>query len=280
VHEEMDDALPRMVSPGRIAALDREATPTKALGKIKSRSNSTPKRRLLALAMLDAQSSNVNLQESRTLSRRRQRRYDNSNFFGVALPGEAKAEDIWEAKRHLHSHFQLHREFTSAIGTLFANESYASLEYIRSCRDGMQISSHIASKRVITSEDEVAWLQIEKRLRSVVQTAVTRGDDDLLTFIGAMERIVLTFAIDQQCPRDLHPCLLSKFASPPVVDPRTKALVISLVDSSFHRLLLHVICQFYSLKSAVSHPSLLFQSFPVFLPHLSLYFWVVSTKNM
>ena len=108
---------------------------------------------------------------------------------------------------------------------------------------------------------EFAWTMVEKRLRTVALRAISNPDTQI--FVSVIEEILLesnSFEISKstimniKIPDEIKHLFAgpAKLMPPKPNDKKTAlTLVIALVDSPFHRLLLHTICQFHGCHSKV-----------------------------
>jgi len=224
----------------------------------------------LAKAVYEAQSCN----RAMSTSRRKQRQWENNNCLDMYLSrrknrknqdeegGEEEEEEEEGASR-----FMLRVDWRSTFSKLFAKENVDALELIRKCAesgDNTKCRSVVQqhSKRRMLSvgaaewrDAEVAWLNVEKRLRGVVAPALKKSVE-LSDFVLALQ-VVLSFFSDTQTapPVAFVPIALSRYLRAPLELSKSTSssappsLVVSLVDSSFHRLLLHATCQFYGFRS-------------------------------
>lgn len=147
-------------------------------------------------------------------------------------------------------------EWKNTMGNLFASKNLSALEAFRSVQNAsykQNFENH--SRRKLRcdewQEGEAAFLQIEKRLRSIISTSC-ETNSSVIPLLKAMEICIIFSALwrialpMEHIADDLRACLLSQ----PIFDDNGN-LIISLRDSAFHRLLLHGTCQFYGLKSKV-----------------------------
>lgn len=152
-------------------------------------------------------------------------------------------------------------DIRSAFGELFQAENSGELELFRSCGEaatGLN-RAHTQPPRRWLSVSEAAWMQVEKRLRSIVRRAVL-GQPELKEYMQALELVVVFVSSTGQLPPPhIIPAALGNMLEGALelhVAQRDKcSLTIPLKDSAFHRLLLHTVSQFYGLRSQSSSKS-------------------------
>lgn len=156
------------VNAGGIAA-PRNITPNKSLfpnslrrpsPTLLSRSNSTPKSR--ALSKIIYESQNIRPQSNtRSLSRRKERRYENDNLFGVSKyikgrEGFSKEDEIKLQEEILKNlqNFSIKVDWRSSLSELFQPLNLNKMESFRSCHsntNGLDVIES-SSKRAIRTD--------------------------------------------------------------------------------------------------------------------------------
>ena len=148
-------------------------------------------------------------------------------------------------------------DIRSAFGELFEDSNRNELELFRSCGEGalQQLNPRrLHAPRQWLSVSEAAWMQVERRLRSIVRRAVLT-QPELKEYVQALEFVIVCVNQSSRLPPlKAVPAVLSGMLSAPLElvhhgAQREKHLTIALKDSSFHRLLLHTVSQFYGLRS-------------------------------
>lgn len=273
-HDEYFKSVPRMhlfaglglaggsSSPG----LPRSSTPTARSGSAGGRAASAPrsasaKARALASATIEAQSCN---NRAVSTSRRKLKRFENAHLHDVtrSLMGlnfgvspEEHEETLAEEDRTLL--YGVVVDIRSAFGELFEDSNRNELELFRSCGESalpQRNPRRLHAPRQWLSVSEAAWMQVERRLRSIVRRAVLT-QPELKEYVQALEFILVCISESSRLPplRTISPVLLSMLSAPLELmhhgPQKEKHLTISLKDSSFHRLLLHTVSQFYGLRS-------------------------------
>eukprot|EP01041_Mallomonas_annulata_P009457 gene9457-19640_t len=250
----MDDE-PVSVVPNTGVGGGRAITPSKSCNPSKRyntpqrsgsapRSSSAPKGAVLARAVLDAQPFNNRSQSSR----RKQRRWDNDNLFGMHRHLRKTIEDDMDEsieESALHN-FGLQIEWRSAFRDILHEDNKDALQEYLKCAEFTK-NHHIIHHHARWSETEKGWNRIEKKLRSIIVRAMKT--DSLKFFLNAIEQIIILFVLEGITPNEIDTpeVLLLTLASP--LEANEIGLYIHLQDSSFHRLLTHAACQFHGLKS-------------------------------
>jgi hypothetical protein len=147
-------AAPRNITPNKIQFPNslRRPSPT-----IISRSNSTPKSRALSKIIYESQNIRP-LSNTRSLSRRKERRYENDNLFGVnkyfkdfeGTGDEKKMQE--EILKNLN--FSIKVDWRSSLSELFEPLNLNKMECFRSCHsstNGLEVIES-SSKRAIRTD--------------------------------------------------------------------------------------------------------------------------------
>lgn len=214
----------------------RSLTPTTKRTTTPVRSSSAPKQYLSN--SLDDNGRSL----SNSVSRRRVRRFENANLFGVATVlgkhGNRDDSDDEEEDPGL---------FTS-LGSIFSDlarvENREALDFYLSCE-------HLHRTRRVErykSEAEKSWLNVEARIRRLVLEVIR--NEPMADFLDAAELLVVFFQVHRSLPppQNIPQQILDASRSPvSIVDGR---LIVPLIDSSFTRLVFHAVCQYHGLKSA------------------------------
>ena len=150
--------------------------------------------------------------------------------------------------------FGVNVSWKSMFCELFDTENDDVRELFRTCLVGTTDMAKFKHSSITIRSDqwqesEAAWYRIEHRLRSVLIKSLKC--DTICLLLRSLEAIVLLF-LDQGVapPVNLTPQPLSDLLEMPIF-VSSASLIIALKDSSFHRLLLHAVCQFYGLRSKV-----------------------------
>lgn len=255
----------RAISPGQ-SVVQRSLTPSKLPSVLLSSSgnrNSTPTGRASSNPRNDSASrrigkivgieNEVNTAIARSVSRRKQRRWENMNMFGMELHHILATEELIDQGLISHEYlFQV--ESRSAFQELFLPKNQHILEAFRSCE---YIPSSIVQNHTPRhfSIADVAWLKVENRLRPILSQALTK-DPQLGQLLFCLEQAIFAFASQSSSLHLVNLLIKSKaqqyFAVDCVLDEESQRLHVQLIDSAYYRLLLHGICQFYGLNSKVS----------------------------
>ena len=195
------------------------------------------------------------------LFRRKDRRFENDNMLGLRRilnqNGVEASEDMNEEADFINSRakFGLMVNWRSMFSELFTDENMEIRENFRTCSN--VLTSRARSKNCIPirkdqwAQAEIAWYQIEHRLRAVVVRSFEK--EEFCLFVQALEAVLLFFLSQGKAPAShLIPEALSVQLEVPL-DVSDSSLSIVLRNSSFHRLLLHAACQFYGLRSKVNY---------------------------
>jgi hypothetical protein len=165
-------------------------------------------------------------------------------------------DDDSEDERNPNSRakFGIRVTIKSMFAELFEDRNSAMLEEFRTCAvctTSTAFSSRNRSRIPVRhdqwGEAEKAWMQMETRLRNVVVRSL--ANEELCYFVRAIELVLLYFIAQSGAPPHVPDALSSRLELP--LEICAASLVVTLKDSSFHRLLLHAACQFYGLKSKV-----------------------------
>lgn len=222
-------------------------TPTRAVSAGAQRSSSANKLLKLNKAIFEAHAAI----RSMSTSRRRQRRWENANLLSstgglLQLELEAELESTVEQNKMLMT-YGVVVDIRSAFGELFEERNSDSLETFRSCSERVKHYERVRTK-AISSVSEHAWMQVEKRLRSCVKKVII-SQPELREFCRSIEAVLVCFAHEGSLPPDVLLASLERCLTAPVELTGDRSLTIALKDSSFHRLLLHAISQFYGARS-------------------------------
>jgi hypothetical protein len=165
----------------------------------------------------------------------------------------------------------------SIFCTLTNGENEDALETYLKCSNSYRVKRAGESKSVRDcysewDRAEFAWLKVEKRLRTILLKSLVSVEAQ--EFVTAVEALLLCLEARHQGTETespvVPPTCAHLFASPPrLVKPSTTEsvrcresegedvvvsvaaphLVVTLMDSAFHRLLLHATCQFHNMHS-------------------------------
>jgi len=255
-----DDSLQPVASS--IAGAPRAITPNK-LRKCNSpgnllRQKNSPLRTIIAESNISAR--------ARSTSRRKQRQWENSHFFGMEaillgeMGNDASPEFLFHGGEDTISNtnnlYPFKVEWRTNLGELFAAKKFQALENFRNVHPSSCPGGHSSSnptRRKAAAEEwqdaEESFLKIEKRLRSVIGVACAKSAQ-VLHLLQSIETVVLFAALFRiALPLDLVGADLQCYLlTSPEMDSDGQ-LRLPLKDSAFHRLLVHGVCQFYGLKS-------------------------------
>ena len=250
------------------SAVHRSGTPT-GIGRPASAprsSSASCKVTKLAQATFEAQSANASLK--RHPSRRRVRRWENANLLlgeaGLSLSMaqlELEDEEAPEGRG-----YGIVVDMPSCFRKLFLDENASALEAFRACAEGLSSKSGPSQHQASLSVSQRAWMQVERRLRQVVRRVIL-SQPETHAYCRGLEMLLVCLAHSGALPEpEMMPeALRALLVARPSVDsffPSEdksvgeseggvigRELTLHLADSSFHRLLLHAVCQFYGLKS-------------------------------
>ena len=240
------------------------------------------------MTQLEAQDINYGRAPSRSASRRKQRRWENMNLFGIhEVLAPHVIQDMMEQKdddQYLNKYlFPVdQKDKKSAFQELLINRELLTI--FRHCDEQFYCSSTAPGSRLKSIEDR-CWANIEKKIRSVIVSSVLQNFKHF-QFLLQIEKLLVAFVREKlpvsststttSSPSASLPASSSSRSSPPrlpavpasssaasssssspllsfsVETEKGGHLKVQLVESAFHRLLFHGICQFYGLKSQVS----------------------------
>lgn len=132
---------------------------------------------------------------------------------------------------------------------LMKKENSEALELYLSCAHiNNRLFTASATATAQKSVAERSWLNIEKKLRTVVMS-IHASEPESLLFLGAVELALIYFQTHHQAlPVSQQPDSLQAALRKPLEMSDGK-LIFRLASSVFNRLLLHAACQFHGLKS-------------------------------
>jgi hypothetical protein len=190
--------------------------------------------------------------------RRKDRRFDNDNMLGLRRilteNGVEPLDDVDENGNFITSRvkFGLRVNWKSLFSELFNTENSNERESFRTCSNAVEsvrVQRSIPIRKDQWAEAESAWYRIENRLRAIVVRSLQR--EEFCFYVRAVEAVLLYFLAKQEAPPHSQvPEAFGLFLEQHI-EHLGLSLKIVLKDSSFHRLLLHAVCQFYGLKSKV-----------------------------
>lgn len=187
---------------------------------------------------------------SRAKSHRKQRQWENKNLFGL-FAQEAELyyslEDQDDRQDTLDDH-QFYIQWRSNLSQLFDQSNKEALESFRTCQP--LIESLKNSTRKIRQGEwqtaEEAWFGCEKKIRTVISQTLQSMKKKTIMAIEELEHILLK-AIDLK--GKFEKTGLQSVPNSSITLDKSGNLIFMLQDSSFHRLLLHGVCQFYGVHS-------------------------------
>lgn len=244
---------------------NRATTPSKvAVRNTTPQRNSTPLRYGSAnkerdLSKLASDVSVLNRHPSRSISHRKQRQWENKNLFGLELINkDGLVNEVLEKEEQIyHQRYAFKVDWRSKFAELFEHKNHNELESFRTCKDitsrgDTNVNQHLKHIRNDEwREAEIAWLNVEKRLRSVLFRSLLNSEQFRL-YVEALEIVILSFLETETLPdHSIVPVALSNCLLNPMRMTSSGGIELSLNDSPFHRLLLHATCQFYGIKSKV-----------------------------
>jgi hypothetical protein len=232
---------------------------------------------------------------SRAISRRKQRRWENMNLFGIQeVLAPHVVQEMLEQKDNepiLNKYlFPLDvKDKKSAFEELLVNQQLLSI--FRHCEEQFYFSTPSISNKHKSIEDK-CWSNVEKKIRSVIISSIQQNMKHF-QFLLQMEKLLFAFihrdlpssfsSVDSSTASSSSSSSVSSSLALPQFHPMICSysllseekgghLQVELgKESPFHRLLFHGICQFYGLKSQVRYLPL-FRLFPLevnlFLPKL------------
>lgn len=262
----MDEDIPIVPIPNRLNSSARAVTPIVISGRsptptknVRSssvnRSNSASKSRNLEILQ---KAINLDTLKDRSLSQRRKNRQENENLLkfhnmlSMKDLDEGQNDDIDFLETTVFLRHNRTVNWRSTMGKLFDNQDYDTIDLFRRCQDTATLNQKLKSNRIkIPShllnclEAHKAWINIEKRLRTIVYTSL-RKEMHLLDFIQEVESIIVGYVMENFIPcnnNKLFRQLESVFVESSNSD--VQVLVINLKDSRLARLMLLMTCKFY-----------------------------------
>lgn len=197
---------------------------------------------------------------TRSTSRRKQRQWENKNLLDAKTFIDFNNIDDDNDDKDLEN-VPIGSTRYSVFNELLKPENQAYLQKFMSCREGMNNeSTHRRHQTVRPLEGEPvdwdcghdAWMNIERRIRMAILSSY-HSIPFVRCFITNIERILLVYihqneVMPEQCFAD---DLTKELESHIHLDSH-RNLCIPLKESTFNRLLIHGIAQFYGLKSKVN----------------------------
>ena len=187
----------------------------------------------------------------RPRSRRKERRFENDNMFGIGnIKNWSKDNDDED---EVYTIYDIKK---GAFGDLFTQDNMDVLQLFRSCNESTFTDSNCNNSRRYMRRDqwetaERAWYKIEKRLRTIIPTIL--NNVQICLYLRALELILIYFMEKQSVPpvNTIPHHFIESLEHPLIVSTNNNQqfLTITLKESSFKRLLLHATCQFYGMKS-------------------------------
>lgn len=260
----------------------RHGTPQRAGSA--PRASSAGKVSALAKACFESQSCNRSL--SRNAGRRKQQKWENDNLFGLNMFMKKvhalnKQDDV-ESDDESGEENEISRQgfklnWKSLFGTISNGENEEALNAYLMCSNSYRASSGQSKsiKDCVSEWDraEFSWMKMEKRLRTIILRALVRREAQ--KFVAAVEDLLLNLELSStdssskemssraaasvqhlflKPPRVVRPSSRTssrenKDGDEVLVNVASNQLILTLVDSSFHRLLLHATCQFHNMHS-------------------------------
>jgi hypothetical protein len=246
------NAIPRSITPSKLPTMlnpgsgNRTGTPTTRASS-NPRSDSAGKRAARVVSI----ENEVNPATTRSTSRRKQRRWENMNMFGMELHHILATEELIRQEQ-ISPDFLFQKDTKSAFQELFLPKNQHILEAFRSCEyvPSSFIKNHTPKHFTI---GDIAWLKIENRIRPILLQSITK-DPKLSLLLFCLEQALFAFITKQSI--DIINLLIQMKAMPYFdqlceIDEERNQLKIYLIDSPHYRLLLHGISQFYDLHSKV-----------------------------
>jgi hypothetical protein len=260
------------------------ATTPQSASKISGARNITPKRTGSAPRSLSASkaanlskaiNAQYNKQISTNASHRKQRKWENDNMFGLQIlfnkHADISSDDFYQ---DIATNMSMEVKWQNLFGELMLAENIDAMKAYLSC---IEIPTHNRQNNQIRSVEDCrseiershfSWNKMEKRLRVILMKCIY--DNLTQQFIVCLEDILSQFRSlvstsnqeTQTTKHELHvfDSVKHLFLSDPFVmldassDSSTYGgshLHVSLVDSSYHRLLLHAVCQYHCMNSKV-----------------------------
>ena len=240
----------RTVTPSKIVV--RHSTPQRPISN--PRSGSASKTRTTFDIQTVPHIDNNIRAPSRSASRRKQRRWENQNIFNHGI-NDVLAQELDEEEendfRRKGRRMQFKVEWRSAFQELFEAKNAEALDAFRMCAE--KCDKYSSNRRRYCSAAELSWINVEKKLRQIVVKAIVKNVD-IMNFIVDLEKLLVAYYIEGNelnVREYIGEALRTTLQRLPHVDDNGD-LSVQFVDSAFHRLLLHAICQFYGFKSSVS----------------------------
>jgi len=231
------------------------------------RSSSAPKSSRIAQAFADSRTSNRRI--SASTSRRKRQKWENDNLFGLQMLLRKKqtSEDsaVFDEFESDQQSSGPDLNWNSMFSVILAEENTGALQAYLACSHSFDTRTKPRSRSLRDCFGEwdramFAWGMVEKRLRSVVIR--TMSNVETQTFVIALEDLLLEMehldtlssppsSID--VPDSVKHLFVgkAKYSRPRSINGGQSSLVVSLVDSAFHRLILHAVCQFHCHHSKV-----------------------------
>mmetsp|Transcript_20482 Transcript_20482/g.20601 ORF Transcript_20482/g.20601 Transcript_20482/m.20601 type:complete len:308 (+) Transcript_20482:197-1120(+) len=229
----------RALTPSKVANIPKRFnTP--------QRSTSAPKSNVITKAILEHP-----IRNRAQSSTRKQRRWENDHLFGSRFfraMNNITDDDLDEQNIQ---NYRLEIEWRSSFQDILSNPE-ALAEYLQ-CLPISQYSKSKNSKQkkinTIEKQEEKAWKQIEKRLRSIILRSIS--NTYYYSLLLSIEFILKEYLIHHVAlsSSEISSNILEILLQPIIVDENTGNLIINLIDNSFYRLLIHTVCQFHGLKS-------------------------------
>jgi len=257
----------RTVSPGQ-TAVQRSVTPSKLPTSLiagpnggyrtttpttTGRASSNPRsdsatKRMMKTVGIENEINTVAI--ARSASRRKQRRWENMNMFGMELHHILTAEELLHPET-ISPEYLFQIETKSAFQELFLPKNHHILEAFRTCDH--QIPSSIVKNHTPKhlSIGDIAWLKIENRLRPILLQCLKK-DPKLSLFLFCIEQVIFAYLTEQSLDAInllIETKAMHYFQEICTIDSERNQLRIPLVDSTYYRLLLHGVCQFYAVHS-------------------------------
>lgn len=227
------DNLPRSVTPN----VERASSASKILRATQEHSHDAKK------------SSKASF---RSQSARKQRRWENKNLFTLRQFLDVRGRDTGnqeDAEYDIHAPIQFDIEWKSNLAKLFEASNHEMLERFRSgytTNHMVKQPSTTLSCRQRRKDEwqaaEFAFFNMEKKIRNVI----TKGlNDQAHVIMEEMENLLIAVghSNDLECKLNLQ-----SIPGSTIVRDKDKNLIFEL-QQPYHRLLLHGVCQFYSIKS-------------------------------
>jgi hypothetical protein len=236
---------------------NRNTTPSKRHGSAQ-RTSSATKARERAIAEFVYDKEVLKRHSSRSVSHRKQRQWENKNLFGL-YPQEAELhytserEDLFEGTSFLEQKLSnMKIDWKSNISQLFESSNSDAKESFRTCQhtnyEQLQSLRNRSCRKTTQGEwetAEIAWLRVEKKIRAIISQTLVRT----LKVMEEIQTVLFCAVAMKMSDKPYETSCLPSVADSSVLSDKSGNLVFDLQDSSFHRLLLHGVCQFYGLHS-------------------------------